>query len=482
MVLLQRLRFWWSDTGARTTQGKASPDLRPISVEALTEDLRLIQQAKRLGEAGIPPADAVSATGPEAVAIQRVEKVRQDYVDWAVRRLAAIHDTLERYDITADVNRARQADQEFVRKASTALSERESLLRSLGEAAQSARRELIAFKTRNRIEREADYPEGVSVFLRWAFLGFLIVVEGLLNSVFFAQGLDSGLIGGAFYAMSLAALNVAVAYVIGRFGLRLVFHRSVVLKCLGTASFLAAAAAAVTMGLAIAHFRDALTAESANAGVVALEALKASPLSLRDLTSWGLFGISLAFAVAALADGLFADDLYPSFGAVTRKSKQTQADYEAELEEVRSELEALKDEAVESLDETLAQARASVTRYANELQSKRDTKTRLYTSVRDVDHSLDALLKSFRTENEMHRQGIRRPAYFDEPLQLKQLRFPDFSTDQEEGRLRDQREKLDMLQNEVESIRSKIQAAFNQQFDRLRPLDSHFLESEQGGR
>ena len=75
-------RFWnWLSASASGAPRKGHPDLYPLDVSQLTKELRLVEEGKRLGEAGLPAPDAKTLSGPEAAIVQRVEKARQDYVD-----------------------------------------------------------------------------------------------------------------------------------------------------------------------------------------------------------------------------------------------------------------------------------------------------------------------------------------------------------------------------------------------------------------
>jgi DNA repair exonuclease SbcCD ATPase subunit len=475
MGLFANFRIWLTSPASGGPK-KAHPDLRPIDVQKLARELNLLGEAKRLGEKGVPPPDATAPSGPERTILQRVEKTRQDYVDWAMLRLSVVNQNIARGEVASEVNRARQADREFIRKASNLLTEKESLLRSLSENAQNRSLELQAFKTEHGIQRDAKYPSAVGVFFRVALLAFFIVLEGVLNAAFFAQGLDTGLVGGAFYAMSLAAFNVLTAFFLGAMAVRYVFHGKALPRLFGCASALFAIALMLAVALAIAHFRDALSSELPNAPSAALASLRASPTQLKDLMSWALSGISLAFGIFALFDGIFFNDKYPGYGALAKHADQAAEDYEEELNELRGELEELKEEELKVLDETIQRSQATLRTCAAAISDKKVTHSRLQTALRDADHALDALLHQFRTENELHRGGTPRPKYFDSPTPLRPIELPNFDTAQEEERLRQQQQQVTELVDELQDIRARIQAAFNQQFDRLKPLNVQFGE------
>lgn len=468
-------RFWnWLKTPAKEKTRKGHPDLYPIDVDKLAKELNLVEEARRLGEAGLPSSDAKVLSGPEAAIIQRVEKARQDYVDWAVLRLNVLSQDLGRKNVTQEINRASQADKEFERKAAALLTEQDSLLRSLGDTAKRGKAELEAFKTKNGLFHDAHYPSSTGTYFRYAILLFLIVIEGILNASFFAQGLDTGLLGGFSQAVILAAANVLIAFAFGKFAIRYLNHSNTGWKILGFIALAMTLTVMGSLGLGIAHYRDSLTAELADPEQAALQAILANPFQLRDFFSWALFAISISFGVASMFDGLLSDDLYPGYGSITRRIKIIIDDHEDELNTLQATLEELKNEELMSLDKTVQVSQVSVAVFESLVDDKLMAGSRLSTALRDADNSLAALLGKFRTENEMHRKGVSRPKYFDRHPELQPINIPDFNTVADKAALAEQRELVKSLLADVQEIRARIQAAFNQQFDRLKPLDIHF--------
>jgi len=461
-------RFWsWLTSARDRTPRKAHPDLHPLDVESLTRELDLLAQARRLGAAGLPHADARTLAGPEAVLVQRVEKARQDYVDWAVLRLGILDQDIARQGAALALHRAREADREFEREAVALLAERESLLRELRDAATRRRAELAAFVARNRLARDADYPGPAGRMLLAGLLVLMVVVEGLANAFFFAAGVESGLLGGFVYAALFAAINVALAYVLGKYGVRELAHVKPARKALGAAALALAAAAMVAIGLGIAHVRDALTAQLPDATDAALRTLLAHPFTLSGVPSWALFVISVLFAAFALVDGLKTDDPYPGYGRIARRTRLAADDHDTELEDVRARLEEAKAARLEALDLDLRRAQAALAVLESLIADKRATGTRLAHALRDADNALDALLRRFRTENELHRGGAPRPAYFDAAPELRPLPLPEIDTREDEATLAAQRALLAAALSEVQGLRARIQAAFERQFARL---------------
>ena len=468
----------WLTTSARGRPEKGHPDLYPLDVDKLAKELRLEAEAKRLGEASLPAPEAHGISGPEAAIVQRVEKARQDYVDWANRRLNVISQDLGKRDVTQEVNRASQADDEFERKASALITEEDSVLRTAASAARSRKQELDRFRAEHGLTREARCPTGTGSFVRYAVLVFLVLIEGFANAGFFAQGLDTGLLGGFVQAGGLAAINVLIAFVLGKFAVPYVNHSNVLLKGAGLLALAASFLIMASIGLGIAHYRDALTLDAANPAQAALTTFLTNPVQLRDIFSWLLFVVSVTFALAAMFDGVSSDDPYPRYGKLSRYAQQAVDDHEDELNALRATLEELKNEELRVLDEATLRSQASVAVFESLINDKRMAGQRLMTAIGDADNSLDALLGKFRTENEIHRKGVPRPSYFDIRPELRPIQLPSFDVTADEASLRAQREQVKQLLAAVQEIRARIQAGFNQHFDQLKPLDIHFSSSE----
>jgi hypothetical protein len=477
MALLQR--FWsWLTAPRAPAPRQGHPELRPLDVEALTRELDLLAEARRLGAAGLPQPDARTLAGPEAVLVQRVEKTRQDHVDWAVLRLGILEQDIARQGAALALRRAREADREFEHEAADLLAEQEGVLRDLREAALNRRAELAEFRARNGLHRDADYPSPSTRVLLAGLLVLVVVLEGLANSFFFAAGVNSGLLGGFVYAALFAAINIALAYALGKYGVREIAHVRPLRRAAGVAALAFAVGAMVAIGLGIAHVRDALTAGLPDATEAALRSLRANPFELNGVPSWGLFVVSVLFAAFALVDGLKTDDPYPGYGRLARRARLALEDHDAELDDVRAGLEAMKTARLAALDRDLQRSQAALAVLESLIGEKRATGSRLANALRDADNSLDALLRRFRTENELHRAPAPRPAYFDTLPRLRPLKLPEFDTSADEAALAEQRGLLAAALAEVQGLRARIQAIFDRQVERLR-LSAGSLPAQQ---
>jgi hypothetical protein len=444
-------------------------ELYRIDIEQVAKELDLENEARKLAAAGLPPPDQTSLSAPEAKAVQRVEKARHDFVDWASTRVTTINEGLARRDVTVLVNEALLAHRRFERAAGAALAEHESLLEDLAENAEQRERELADFRERHAITRPATYPEGSATFARYAILLALIVFEGAANAYFFSQGLESGLIGGFLAAGLFAAVNLVSAFVLGKYAVPLVFHRTPAVKALGIAAAAFAVFCMIAIGLSIGHFRDALIADAAEPARAASLALKAAPFALRDVMSWLLFAVSVLFAVFALFDGLSSDDRYPGYGEVARRARQSRDDYLGELQGVRKILEDLKQDELEMLERNMQKARTYITESTALLRDKNWVRTRLEAALLDAENCLDTLLKIVRDTNRMHRRGVPTPGYFEARPALQTLGIPDFGTNEDRARFAAHERLVEQLLAEADGIGTVIEETFNTYAARLKP-------------
>src|SRR5205823_5468323 len=97
----------------------------------------------------------------------------------------------------------------------------------------------------------------------------------------------------------------------------------------------------------------------------------------------------------------------------------------------------------------------------------------LEASLMDAENCLETLLKIFRDTNHIHRGGRQNPAYFDTRPRLQPLMLPDFGADDDREVLAKQERLVESLAAAVDKARANIQAAFNTQAERLKPLDAH---------
>lgn len=446
----------------------------PLDVDDIATELRLEEEARRFGEKGIPAPDATTLDGVEEKIIHRIEKVRQDYLGYASLRLTVLTEALAGLDVTEFVNRAQQTDHEFERKANTLLSGSAPFIENLAETARCRQQEFEDFKKTHHIQREPRLLSAGEIYFQYALLSLVVVIEGALNAYFFSLGLEGGLIEGFFWAAAFALLNVTTAFCWGKFALPYVFHVHPLKKIGGYLGIPMALAWITSVSLLIAHYRDALIADVLDPAKVVLEAIKSHPFSLTDINSWILFGLSGVFALSALYRGLRSDDPYPKYGDAARRALEAHEEYLEKVEDIRSELEELKQTELKQLEESVTHAQSLLSQRSNLIQSKKDTELNTSRALESAQQSMIALLTLYRNTNELYRKGLPKPAYFNRTTAIKNVTLPDFSTNKDDLIKADQQKLIENLLSKVEILRANIQASFNTKYDGLKPLSTHF--------
>ena len=262
--------------------------------------------------------------------------------------------------------------------------ERPDLSRATREA-QSAIGEVNRFKREEGRNADADYPE--SRVWHWGILVALIVLESLINGLFFGANVEGGVLAGTSYAVLISVVNVAVLGWVLAAMVREIQHRDGRRRIGGMAGLGAVLVVAVFWNLFVAHYREALpydyppapdtvlVAQSAvaqspatqppqadslpescwrgpdesDADREALCLFLASPFGLGGFYSYMLLLIGLAMCAAAAMDWYKTDDPYPGYGKRERHRRKTEDRLEQDRRELLADLRELHDDAARKL-------------------------------------------------------------------------------------------------------------------------------------
>jgi hypothetical protein len=198
-------------------------------------------------------------------------------------------------------------------------------LLSADRQARKIEAEFVTFQRNNGLEEVAPSIHTSSErSLSYAIIALLLLGETVLNGVFFATGSEQGLIGGVAQALSLSAVNIALAAVLGAVAARNTHHARWLRKILGWILLVLTAVAALVVNLIIAHYREHFAAAAGQP--VDFNAVwhdvRYATFGIGDLMSWVLGALGLiAFAWAARK--FYAlDDPYPSYGSIARRHER----------------------------------------------------------------------------------------------------------------------------------------------------------------
>ncbi len=444
-----------------------------IEIDSIVEKFQLVKEAKRLAKMGLPAFHEKKPTSLELSVVEHVNQLREEAQRDFLRRQEDINSRVLSFEIKHQSMQSDVLNAEFERQARKIMDEQGAWLKKLAYSAMTRFKELEAFKKTNGLEREANYPSTSGLVLRYSMLVFLVVVEGILNANFFAEGLSSGLIGGFVYAALLAAINVVGCFFLGKYALPWLVSKPVAGKAFGIFSLLFTACFMLLVAMSIGHIREQLMAASASPTRDAWELMQNHFWGLSDLVSWFLVAMSMGFGIASVFDGLTIDDMYPGYGAVVRRCNTTRDEFEAEFEEIREELEDLKQEKLDLINQgfkTLHELIASLRKLVLEKEAlQREFADKLTQSEVVV----YAVLRKFRMENEIARDDGLRPGYFDHLPALDPVNVPRVSNDSEQALITKLEQDIRVYENTVNEQREKVYNLYEQCISRLNHLKYH---------
>jgi hypothetical protein len=464
------MSFWgrFQKTWAGLFAKSERPDALPaLDVASLTEHFNINAEAKRMALLGLPAFHSKTLTQLEQEMFRYIDRGREQIQRQATHELEKLDNLIADVHAQQHSMQSAKTTADFERQALVVFNEQSAWLEKLGTKANRRTNELERFRKNNDLDRDAIYPEGSGVFMRYAFLLLLIVFEGLFNAHFFAEGLTTGLLGGFSYAATLAALNVVVMFLMGKSLLRWLFHVRAPYKMVGLLGLGLSLLYSVCVALAIAHLRTAILGGSADPTKDAWVTLTSQTLALNDLLSWALFLVTIGFGLASMLDGLFMDDLYPGYGDVTRREKLAVEEFEDEFEEVRQDLEDLKQESLDALDEEVRKATQLVARCKQLIDDKKLLHKSWMKALDESEVALYAVLRIFRAENERHRHDGMRPAYFDTIPRLNAVALPHPHTDQLEASYAELAAKAKAMEDSLSERKGFVYELFDKHIQQL---------------
>ena len=438
-----------------------------LGVNTIVKHFNLLDEGKKLGLLGLPPFHSKELSSIELEVLRFIEhereKIKQkchqdiEKIDAGIAETLTHQNDLKTGLLTAD----------FERQALVIVNQQHAWLDKLASSAKRNLQELDAFKSNNQLTRDARFPDGSAVFYRYALLILLIAFEGVFNASFFAEGLSTGLLGGFFYAVTLAGINVVTAFILGKTAVRWAFHINPVPKTLGIFAFIATLCIIVTNAIAIGHLRSAILLESTNPTQDAFYTLIANPMGFNDLMAWVLFLVTIGFGIAAMTDGLFLDDLYPGYGNAYRRAKMAVDEFEEEFEEVRAEFEEVKEENLAALDTEIRKANELLIRFSQQLEEKKSIYKSWAQKLSDSEVVLYATLRAFRSENSKHRKDSLLPSYFDTLPTLKEVSLPKPNMQQHEAELQEMQRQVKQIETSLPSRKARIHELFDSHIQHL---------------
>jgi hypothetical protein len=448
-----------------------------LNVDRVADELELVAKGKARGTQNRPTADAQTLDDVEHRVIERVETHKQTANSIYLDQVHTYDDRASALSFEQHFSIIQQAAPEavgdFAAEAGIGRDELFGLRRRLWESEV----ERDQFRARHRIERPARLASLGKIVLKIGILAVLFVIEVAVNAGFLSESNFAGYLGGATQAVVFATLNIIASFLWGLVLIRLVHRRNLFLKFIGIISFVAYAAFALALNLALAHLREIPPTISGNPGQEVLHRLFTTPYILTDIKSWILFAVGLIFSLASMADGLMFFDPYIGYAGLERRwieaSKQ--------LAQARINLiERLRDIREDATDAMHAAARDLSVRRGeyDSLLLGRNRLSQLFTQHQNqIEQAGRALLEMYREANRATRSA-KTPAYFAKPYVMERITYASSEPDQ--GAPEHLRKTIAETQELLKTQVAAIQAAFNSAVESYGEIDKLFAEKKSG--
>ncbi|WP_032936464.1 hypothetical protein [Mesorhizobium sp. WSM3626] len=400
-----------------------------LDVAKIDRDMDLAGRGKERGEGNQPPKTAKNLDDLEHAIIERVEDEKkasyhtlEDNLQLLGGRLAGL-DFEEQFGLIRQANAASVSD--FKASVTVGLDELHGLRRALDDA----EKEHAWFKEKHGLVRAARVQHGAAHLLRLSLLLLLFLVETGMNGSFLAKGNEQGFFGGILEAAAFSFINIGAALLLAVFCARLVTHRSVFGKLVGIFSIVVYVALAVTINLALAHYREVSGSLADGAGTEVIRNMLANPAGLMDVKSWLLFAIGLMFSIFAFIDGWFVLDPYPGYAGVENRLVRKRQDYIDRKRELIEELQDVRDDHNEKVEDIVKEL-GSRRREHRAIVDHRSRLLALFAQHQDqLERACNQLLSKYREANIQARKEPA-PKHFGAPYKLDRIK-PQISGDGE---------------------------------------------------
>ncbi|WP_278120673.1 hypothetical protein [Mesorhizobium sp. WSM4887] len=400
-----------------------------MDVTKIEREMDLAGRGKQRGEANQPPKTAKNLDDVEHEVIERVEDEKKASHHSLEDNLQLLSGRLAGLDFEAQFGLIRQANASSVADFKAAVAVGLDELHGLRRALNDAETEHAWFKKKHGLIRAARVQHGAAHIFRLSLLLFLFLIETAMNGNFLAKGNEQGFFGGILEAAAFSVINIGAALLLAVFCARLVTHRSFFVKLVGALSILIYVGQAVTINLALAHYREVSGSLADGAGAEVIRNMLANPAGLMDMKSWLLFAIGLMFSIFAFIDGWFVFDPYPGYAGVENRLVARREDYIDRKKELIEELQDVRDDHSEKVEDIVKEL-GSRRREHRAIVDHRARLVALFGQHQDqLERACNQLLAKYREAN-IQARTEPAPKHFAAPYKLDRIK-PQVSGDGE---------------------------------------------------
>jgi hypothetical protein len=400
---------------------RASLEVFPaLNIGKLAADLAVGRLGAERGAEEAPVSDSAVLDDVEGRIVERVEAEKNSAHGVFLDELHLYKERLSGLDFEGRFATIRQAAPAAVSEFRAEAAQGRDELHSLRRHLRDVEAERDDFRRRHRLTRAARWAAGGNLTLKIGILLSLFVFEVFLNGFFLAKGSELGYVGGAAEALTFALLNIGVSFLAGAVGVRELNHRNYMRKVFGLLALICYLAIAVGLNLTLAHYREAAGSFVSDAGQAVLVRLRTAPLAITDVKSWLFFSIGMLCSLIAFGDSYLIFDPYPGYGMLEKRRAAAYEAYIQRKNELIAALLAIRDQAIEILEEANRDLSVRRSEYDAILES-RTRLVRLFEAHQaHLDRTANALLSTYREANRRSRK-TPPPPRFAVPYALEKI-------------------------------------------------------------
>lgn len=209
------------------------------------------------------------------------------------------------------------------------------------EKYKDARKALSEFKAANKLESKVVTHSGNQIF-KVGILLFILCLETICNGYFFSIGNDYGLLGGAFQALIVSAINIIIGFMLGTLVITSIIHVKLYRKLIGLSGLLLWIGFILSYNILVVHYRNiSATGTTDNIGQLAWNSFLSNPFNINDFNSALLAILGLVCSVISMLDGFFFSEPYPGFAKINSHFEDKAKEYSDNQERTTKALRGL---------------------------------------------------------------------------------------------------------------------------------------------
>lgn len=252
-----------------------------------------------------------------------------------------------------------------------------------------------------------------SSLLSTGLLVALMAVEAVASAPIFATVGETGLVNGYVAAVTVSALNAAIGFLGGFFGVRYTTHARASGRIAGYAAALFSIAAAVGFNVFMAWWRADAAAPALAGDATHWSALLATGPSVTLL----LLG-AIVYLMALYEGATKFGETYPGYGKFERHAQTAEDDFRDALEEATGALHAVVDPAIAKINAAIDAMGAGVARMLADYDTAAGRVLDIDAKLRALDATHLALVTLYRQENANARTGAPPRVFLTAPAPL----------------------------------------------------------------